>query len=328
MSCYRPVFAIDVSPDLDDWTQPKKLSFHFPSDGDFEKVRRQGRLLQLPCRHCVGCRLDRSREWANRIVMEQCYHEDAWFVTLTYDDDHLPPAFPVDPATGEIISVHATLVKHDLQCFFKRVRKNSGQKLRYYAAGEYGSQTFRPHYHVLLFGLHLDDLKPINKNFQKDQYYTSDFISKCWLNGYHILGKVTWQSAAYVARYTMKKATHGFDKRYYELAGIEPEFQVMSLKPAIGVQYLYDHPEILDYDTFSVSTLYGGRKMVLPDFFRRVLKEQRPRDAFERSKMSRQNVEVKEHLKMMLTDKDYYDILKDDERRALSRLSVLTRDDI
>lgn len=327
MACYSPITAIDCSPDLNDWTQPKKLSFHW-SVSQFEIAKRQGRLLKLPCRHCVGCRLDKSREWANRIVMEQVYYDESWFLTLTYDDEHLPPAYPTDPSTGEILSVHGTLVKKDLQDFLKRLRFNSKQILRYYAAGEYGTSTFRPHYHILIFGLHLDDLKLLRDNFQGQPYYTSDFISKCWPFGFHILGRVTWQSAAYVARYTMKKATHGFDKRYYEAAAIEPEFQTMSLRPAIGRRYLDDHPEIFEYSTFNVSTPYGGRKMTLPEYFKKVYKEQHPKEAFERSLRARVNVEVKEHLKLLLTDKDYYDILKDDERRALSRLSALQRDDI
>lgn len=327
MSCYNPITALDCSPDLDDWSTPRQLSFHW-SSSQLEIAKRQGRLLKLPCRHCVGCRLDKSREWANRIVMEQQYHDESWFLTLTYDDEHLPPAYPVDPATGEILSVHATLVKKHLQDFFKRLRFNSQQDIRYYAAGEYGTTTYRPHYHILVFGLHLDDLMPLKRNFQQDQYYTSDFISKCWPFGFHILGRVTWQSAAYVARYTMKKATHGFDRRYYEKASIEPEFQTMSLRPAIGRRYLDDHPEIFEFDTFTVSTPYGGRKMVLPEYFKKVYKDQHPKEAFERSKIIRQNAEIKEHLKLLLTDKDYYDILKDDERRAFSRLSALTRDDI
>lgn len=325
MACYSPITAIDCSPDLNDWTQPKNLSFHW-SVSQFEIAKRQGRLLKLPCRHCVGCRLDKSREWANRIVMEQVYHEESWFLTLTYDDEHLPPAFPTDPSTGEILSVHGTLVKKDLQNFLKRLRFNSKQVFRYYAAGEYGTSTFRPHYHILIFGFHLDDLKLLRDNFQGQPYYTSDFISKCWPFGFHILGRVTWQSAAYVARYTMKKATHGFDKRYYEAAAIEPEFQTMSLRPAIGRRYLDDHPEIFEYSTFNVSTPYGGRKMTLPEYFRKVYKEQHPKESFERSKMVRENAEVKEHLKLMLTDKDFYDILKDDERKVFSRLSGLIRD--
>lgn len=329
MPCFHPIEAFEYTPDDYDGVDSRCVFFRGPLlFEDRKKMIRQGRRHLLPCRHCVGCRLDHSREWANRVLMEQVYHDESWFLTLTYDDDHLPPAYPVDPATGEILSVHATLVKSDLQKFMKRLRKNSGQDIRYFAAGEYGSHTYRPHYHLLLFGLHLDDLQVIRKNFAGDQYYISDFISKCWPFGIHILGRVTWQSAAYVARYTMKKATHGYTPEYYRKAGIQPEFQTMSLRPAIGRQYYDDHPELFDFDTFFVSTPQGGRKMCPPEYFRKLHRNVDPISCFKKSLNSNLNKEVKLHLKLLLTDKDYYDILKDDERRLLSSISSLTRDDI
>lgn len=166
----------------------------------------------------------------------------------------------------------------------------------------------------------------ISKNFTGSQYYTSQLIEKCWDLGYHIIGKVTWQSAAYTARYTMKKATHGFDKFYYQVAGIEPEFQTMSLKPAIGAQYLMNHPEIMEFDIFSVSTPQGGRKMSPPEYFKKIYKEQHPEAALERSLRMRSRADVNLHLKLMLTDNDYFDILKIEEEKQLSKLSSLIRD--
>lgn len=327
MSCYHPIIAWDVTEDFDNPFVSREISFKRPCLYDELKMVRQGRRLELPCRKCVGCRLSKSREWANRVVMEQLYHDQSWFLTLTYDDEYLPPAFPVDPATGEILSVHATLVKSDLQKFLKRLRK-SGQVIRYFCSGEYGSQTYRPHYHLIIFGLCLTDLVPLRKNFAGSQYYTSEFISNIWPYGYHILGQVTWQSASYVARYTMKKATHGFDKSYYEAAGIEPEFQTMSLKPAIGRQYYDDHPEIFDYDFFTVSTPTGGRKMRPPEYFRKLYRDSYPVDYFNLSRKARLSADNQKHLKLMLTDKDYSDILKDEEEACFRRLSCLTRDDI
>ncbi|WGL31274.1 replication initiator protein [Dipodfec virus UOA04_Rod_848] len=328
MSCFHPIEAWDMTADFDNPYADRVISFHRFPDSSREELIRQGRRLSLPCRKCVGCRLSKSREWANRVIMEQLYHNDSWFLTLTYDDEHLRPAYPCDEATGEILSVHATLVKKDLQDFMKRLRFNSGQAIRYFAAGEYGSQTYRPHYHLLLFGLHLDDLKVIKKNFANDQYYTSSFIEKCWPFGIHILGKVTWQSAAYVARYTMKKATHGYDKRYYEIAGIQPEFQTMSLRPAIGRRFYDDHPDLFKYDSFNVSTPQGGRKIYPPEYFKKLHRLSNPSDYFEHSKLSRVNAEVRNHLKLMLTDKNYYDILKDEEEALIRRSTSLTRDDI
>lgn len=327
MSCYHPIEAWDYTPDLHDPTLDRVISFRPPAVADRDKMIRQGRRLMLPCRHCVGCRLAKSREWANRVVMEQLYHDDCWFLTLTYDDEHLPRAHGVD-YYGEIVSSHATLVKVDLQRFFKRLRRYSGQSIRYFAAGEYGTQTYRPHYHILLFGLRLTDLCVLRQNFAGDQYFTSALLEKCWSVGYHILGRVTWQSAAYVARYTLKKATHGYDRRYYDLAGIEPEFQVMSLKPAIGLQYYLDHPEIMEYDTFAVSTPDGGRKMRPPEYFRKLYRDSHPKEALDRSLNSRAQAEVNMHLKLLLTDKDYCDILKTSEEACIRRITSLTRDDI
>lgn len=332
MPCYHPIFAIETtpgfpSPDLIDFSRPRQIEFcHCPED--VEKARRQGRLLLLPCRHCVGCRLSKSREWANRVVMEQLYHEDSWFLTLTYDDEHLPRSFPVDKATGEILSIHSSLVKSDLQKFMKRLRFNSKQHIRFYAAGEYGSTTYRPHYHLLLFGLKLDDLEVIRRSPLGDEYYISQLISKCWDKGFHILGKVTWQSAAYVARYTMKKATHGYDPRYYDAAGIEPEFQVMSNRPGLARQYYEDHPDLFKYQSFNVSTPQGGRKMYPSDYFRRLYHDGHERELFERSLETRKSLEVEQHLKMMLTDLDFCDILKLEEEKQIRKLVHLQRNEI
>lgn len=329
MPCYHPIEAWDYSPEqMDMFDLTRKVSFRAPHPSDREKMIRQGRRLLLPCRHCVGCRLSKSREWANRVVMEQLYHDQSWFVTLTYDDEHLPRSKPVDPATGEILSCHATLVKDDLQRFFKRLRKNSCQKMRYFAAGEYGSNTYRPHYHILLFGLDLQDLTVVSHNFAGTPYYTSDLISKCWTAGYHIIGKVTWQSAAYTARYTLKKATHGFDKSYYKAAGIEPEFQVMSNRPGIAYQYYVDHPNIFEYDYFNVSTLQGGRRVYPPEYFRKLFKTSAPYDALNRALNAEAENNVKQHLKLLLTDNDFYDILSIEEDKKLSQLTGLIRDTI
>lgn len=326
MSCFHPIIMWDNTHYSRD---PETLDVSFvPSYSDPDIMERQGRRLLLPCRHCVGCRLDKSREWANRIIMEQPYHSESWFLTLTYDDDHLPPAYPTDPATGEILSVHSTLVKSDLQKFWKRLRKNSGQKISYFASGEYGSTTYRPHYHALVFGLHLDDPQVIKHGFDGTPYYTSDFISKCWPYGMHILGNVTWKSAAYVARYTMKKATHGYTKEYYKLAGIESEFQTISSKPAIGRRFYDDHPHLFDYRYFNVSTPQGGRIVYPPEYFRKLFKAQHPKEYVKRVHDNFINSSVKNHLKLLLTDKDYSDILLDEERKAFSSITRLIRNTI
>lgn len=326
MSCFHPKVAWDLTPDFENGIE-RIVNFSVPLEIQ-GKLERQGRRLSIPCRKCLGCRLAKSREWANRAVMEQCYHDQSWFLTLTYDDDHLPRSFATDQFTGEIISVHGTLVKKDLQDFLKRLRKNARQSFRYFSAGEYGGQTFRPHYHLLIFGLSLDDLSVVSRNFAGQQYYVSDIISKCWPQGIHILGPVSWQSAAYVARYTMKKANSDYNSLYYVQANIQPEYQTMSLKPGLGYQYYLDHSDIFEFDSFSVSTPQGGRIMYPPEYFKKKFREEHPKEYLKRSLQCRRNSEVKEHLKLLLTDKDYSDILKDEERRLFSKISSLTRNDI
>lgn len=328
MPCYHPILAYD---NTDYSFNPEKMDIVFNSkDYRFnpDYAERQGRLLQLPCRHCVGCRLDHSKSWANRILLEQRYHDSSYFVTLTYDDEHLPYGYGTDSSTGEIVSTHATLVKADLQKFFKRLRKVTKQKISYYSAGEYGSQTFRPHYHCIIFGLKLDDLKQIRRNFNNEPYFVSPTIEKVWPFGIHVIGNVTMQSAAYVARYTLKKATHNYSKEYYEIAGIEPEFQTISSKPAIGRRFYDDNIDKFKYGTFSVSTPTGGVKMTMPEYFRKKYREIDPSLSVKKSRAFFVDSAIKRKLKMSLTDLDYCDILSIEEEKRLSRISSLMRDDI
>jgi hypothetical protein len=99
--------------------------------------------LELPCGQCIGCRLERSRQWAMRCLHESSLYDRNAFVTLTYDDEHLPPG--------------GSLNYPDFQRFMKRLRKNSKSPIRFYMGGEYGESTLRPHFHVCLFGYDFPD---------------------------------------------------------------------------------------------------------------------------------------------------------------------------
>lgn len=177
-------------------------------------------IINLPCGKCIGCRVGKSREWANRIMCESQMHEDSWFVTLTYENEHLP----ILPNGLQ------TLEKRDVQLFFKKVRKNVGQ-CRYYVSGEYGESTLRPHYHACIFGLSLRDLVPY-KSTASGMLYNSDALAKCWGLGHVVVARLTWECAAYVARYTLKKV--GGDSADAHYLGRLPEFSLMSRKPGIG----------------------------------------------------------------------------------------------
>lgn len=177
--------------------------------------------MEVPCGSCLGCRLDRSRHWAMRMVHETMMHDDNVFITLTYDDDHLP--------TDE------SLDKVHFQKFMKRLRKCfPDRRIRYYHCGEYGDKYNRPHYHACLFDLDFPDKQLLK---QEDGYllFSSKMLEEIWGNGYVGLGDVTFQSAAYCARYVTKKVTgekahehYSHVTRYGEMVTREPEYSTMS----------------------------------------------------------------------------------------------------
>ena len=151
-------------------------------------------------------------------MVEAEYHDDNIFLTLTYDNDNLPAPLENSPINP--------LVKRDLQLFIKRLRKRfPDQRIRYFACGEYGGASMRPHYHLILFGLKLDDLKLLYKNDDQFRYYTSDSIHSCWNYGYHIITSVNWETCAYVARYIVKKQ-YGAGASLYDLHRIADQYQV------------------------------------------------------------------------------------------------------
>lgn len=200
--------------------------------GDVVFVER-GRILRsltLPCGQCIGCRLERSRQWAVRCVHESQMHDFNVFVTLTYDDDHVPHDF--------------SLRYSDYQKFMKRLRKRA-PGVRFYMCGEYGETTNRPHYHACLFNCFFPDRKIIRKLPSGSFLYESAMLSELWPFGYSSIGDVTFESAAYVARYVMKKVTGPRAAEHYEVCDSVtgeiyarvPEFTHMSLKPGIGADW-------------------------------------------------------------------------------------------
>lgn len=159
-------------------------------------------LNAYPCGQCMPCRINRRRLWTHRMILEARLHEHCTFVTLTYDKEHHPPDGSLRP--------------RDLTLWLKRLRKLIAPlPLRYYACGEYGGDTWRPHYHAALFGL------PSN----------NPVISLTWLKGFTMAAPLSPQSMAYIAGYVTKKMTQPDDSR---LSGRAPEFARMSLRPGIG----------------------------------------------------------------------------------------------
>lgn len=189
-------------------------------------------IIPIPCGTCIGCRLDYAKEWAVRCLNEAKYSANNYFLTLTYDDEHLP--------------AHSSLKKRDLQLFIKRLRKymsdRGHQGVRFFACGEYGDKGHRPHYHILLFNCPFDDLKYLSTTSIGDKLFYSTALTKLWTYGFNSLGEVNIETCAYTARYVLKKHK-GIYSKYYEDNFIEPEFIVMSRKPGIGYKYFEEKKE-------------------------------------------------------------------------------------
>lgn len=241
MPCYNPlrVYRLPFGPDKGSVT----LKRPWPPEDDKEGWN----VFWVGCGKCVGCRLERARFWAVRCMLERKCHEVACFVTLTYDNEHMPHDGNLD--------------KVALRNFWKRLReKLSPVRIRYFAAGEYGSKTYRPHYHAIIFGWSPLDLERIGRSSLGDYYYTSRILADVWQNGQVVVGECTYQSCGYVARYCLK----GWSKENTMLGGRVRPFVVMSRSPGIGGKYYDDYKRSLaGNDTVVVD----GRRSILPRFF-------------------------------------------------------------
>lgn len=231
MPCYRPMPLLVHNPD---------------------------RQILVPCGQCIGCKLQRSNEWAVRIMHEASTHDENCVALLTYDDEHLHFTDTKLP----------TLNKRDVQLFIKRLRKvcdTHGKKIRYYAAGEYGDNFGRPHYHIAIMGCDFRGSDPIRRSDAGNDIYLSTVLSDLWGNGEVTTCALNRQMAAYIARYITKKISGGIKKIHYR--GREPEFSLQSTRPAIGrkwVENFYD--DIYTADQLSID----GHTAKIPRYYDKV----------------------------------------------------------
>lgn len=236
--------------------------------------------IQVPCGQCIGCRLERSREMAVRSVHEASLHQDNSFITLTYAPEYMP--------------FDGGLVKKDLVNFKKRLRKYAyPKKFKTYECGEYGETYNRPHYHLILFGYNFTDWVYLFDSPSGESIYTSPTLEKIWGLGFVTIGTVTFESAAYVARYCMKKingpkAEEINDKtglkhyeRYHahtgEIVSVWPEYATMSRGGRTGRGLAYDWISNYKTDCYPKDfTTIRGIKMKPPKYYDRYLEEIEP----------------------------------------------------
>lgn len=358
MACYHPLkaFKIGVNP-----SSGKDMLKVVPFKTDHVEKRADGKIIEsdlaysspystvyrdsvdIPCGKCIGCRLDKSREWANRCSVELSYYKYNYFVTFTYNDDHLPINYYLDEDTGEI-KESQTLYKRDFQLFMKRLRKAYNEmfpdeQIRFYMSGEYGSRSFRPHYHSIMFNLFIPDLKPYKQNAQGDWLYTSEWLNSLWTTpkddvykrssgilGYVVIGEVDWESIAYVSRYTIDKLNGKLDY-VYEKFNIEKEFSLMSRRPGIGKQFYEDHKsEISTQDKFYIKGRNGARPFTIPRYYSNLYAVEFPDRADQIKEQNKKFMEAYKKEKERLGKQDYLDLLRIEEHNKLESIKALKRE--
>lgn len=272
MPCYKPIAAWrPLHADING-----KRALRFGAEHKFPNHEP----VEVACGKCIGCRLENSRQWALRCKDELQFHDDAMFITLTYDDRHIPDNWSVDVKI--------------LQKFLKRLRKSiEPKKIRYFASGEYGkpdeiqqlvgNKLGRPHYHMIIFGHRFPDMILWKKSKNGHDLMMSEQLNQLWPNGNANIGQVNFETCAYVARYVTKKVNGDLAEDHYvhidpitgESYILNPEFCTQSRRPGIGRGW---------YDTYKQDLLndgnvfHNGIKMYMPKYYENIMSEENPQE--------------------------------------------------
>lgn len=258
MACFHPLEA---------WQLPDgKVVFQ----GTLAQVS-GARDLWLPCGRCIGCRLVRKRSWAIRCLHEASMHLENCFVTLTYK------ALPSHADCDCEVKFPYSLCYKDFQRFMYRVRERLGPT-RFFMCGEYGERGYRPHFHAVLFGRTFPDEGKVSEHC-----WRSSLLESLWPHGLSSCGKVTRESAAYVAGYTVSKRDGEIAEKFYErvdpetgeVCSVVPEFGRMSLKPGIGMSWFEKYWKEV-YLARDGVCLPGGKVAPAPRFYDRMLERFAP----------------------------------------------------
>lgn len=327
MSCYKPLIRLYNPNDKEISGRVYSLAHFSQLSGKqlkYEDLMYNPKVMLIPCGQCIGCRIRQREDWTTRIELEARDYpkEEVWFITLTYDDDHVPGMIV---KTGEIMrKVQYTwkpgekrpesvqiLLYEDIQKFLKRLRKAYRGKLRYFVAGEYGEQTARPHYHMILYGWKPTDLENLYK-IHHNGYYTSKWLENLWGMGQIQIAQAVPETYRYVAGYVTKKMYEIDGKKaneYYELGQTKP-FACMSLKPGLGDHYYQEHKaEIWRKGYIQCS---NGKRAQIPRYYEKQMEAENPQRLW-RIKQNRQKNAI-EQKRLQLEDQDYKTVLEIKER--------------
>lgn len=319
--CFRPKQCW-VAPELTP-AGNKKLVFKLPYMAEWsptEKARYTE--MAVPCGQCLSCRVTKAAMWSFRVMSEARDHRDNCWITLTYDQEHLP--------------LHGSLNRGDPTNFFKRLRHHLGDvKVRYFGCGEYGDKRERPHYHICLFGYYPDDLVAYDRTRRGEPLYRSPFLEKVWGNGLVQVSDLTAYNAAYTARYSLKKVVGKFADRVDpgtglkpyeridtftgEIVEVAPEFMMCSTNPGIGKSFF----DKFFSDVFPRGTVvHKGREVPAPEYFWQLLRKENPElyDALkvERTKLAKAAADHPDNSERRLAEREKYaeSAYKDSRKRS------------
>lgn len=331
MSCYKPLIRFYNPNDREKSGRVYSLSrFNQISkkpDGskwEYEDLMYNPKVMLIPCGQCIGCRIRQREDWTTRIELEARDYpkEEVWFITLTYDEDHVPGMIV---KTGEIMrkvqytwkpgekrpSSVQILLYEDIQKFLKRLRKAYRGKLRYFVAGEYGEQTARPHYHMILYGWKPTDLENLYK-IHHNGYYNSKWLSDIWGMGQIQIAQAVPETYRYVAGYVTKKMYELDGKKanqYYELGQTKP-FACMSLKPGLGDKYYQEHKAEIWRQGYIQCT--NGKRAQIPRYYEKQMEAENPQRLWKIKQNRQKN--AMEQKRLQLEGQDYKNVLETKER--------------
>lgn len=288
MTCYNPKVAyFKKYKTIDDRTGEIKETLHL----NFKENKNptDNNAIIIPCGQCAGCRCDLASQWSVRCLLEAQKWSKNIFLTLTYDNQHRNKK---------------GLEKRDFQLFMKKLRNTQEEKIKYFCCGEYGLTTQREHMHCILFNYEPNDLKPFKYNDLKQMLYTSKKIQKIWGKGFVLIGQVTAESCAYVARYCQKKA--------YKInppKGKNPEFILTSRRPGIAANiFLGPNWEIIKRNLgVFTPTAKGVKLKPIPTYIRNKWKEFDREEYFKNYETARAKNKEYQRTRAKETSKNYWE---------------------
>lgn len=314
MPCYKPLIrAVDLNKwetalDGHKYHPAKIFSSNQLENYDFQTLSHY-KYEQINCGQCIGCRLDYSRDWANRGYLESLYWKNNYFVTLTYDEDHVPMVDEMTTESGitftelDDLEWKGILIPKDFELFIKNLRqimkrKYNFENIRYMGCGEYGNEEKRPHYHFILFNCNIPTEDFYETHISNgNTSYKSHIIDQAWsYKGLTQIEEANWNTIAYVARYITKKINGKQSEEYYAAQGQIKEFFRTSLKPGIGYQYYEDHKnEIYEYDKILIKNTKGSHWVTPPKYYDRLYEREEP-EKFKKIKKRRNKQQLNQLL--------------------------------